>query len=151
MIALAQRVNHASVSVSGKIISKIDKGLCIFLGIRKDDSEIDCDYLISRLESLKIFADDKDDHFATNLKTTPHEVLIISQFTLYADLHKGTGPSFTKAMPTKSAKELYELFCEKFSTLGYNVKQGEFGAYMQIALENDGPVTFNFCSDHLKQ
>jgi len=150
MIALAQRVNHASVSIKGKIISQIHSGVCILLGIRNDDTEADCDYLINRLASVKIFPDPSGDHFAKNLKTQKQDILIVSQFTLYADLRKGTGPSFTKAMAPDPARKLYQLFCDKFLALGYNVKQGEFGAYMQVALENDGPVTFIFSSDHLK-
>lgn len=149
MIALIQRVSKASVFISNKEISHIDNGLLILLGIRKTDYQQDIDYIVTKIRSLRIFAK-SDEYFSQNIKDQKAEVLIVSQFTLYADLKKGSRPSFTQAMNSKDAKLVYEDFVSKLRAEGLNVKTGEFGALMQVELVNDGPVTFTLTSDHLK-
>lgn len=156
MIALVQRVQRAEVRVDEKLLSQINSGICIFLGICDTDSDEDTTYLINRITSLKWFKDGVG-KFVHNLKnyqaTTSGEVpeiLVVSQFTLYADLKKGTKPSFTRAMEPTSANKMYEDFCNKLATLGYTVNRGKFGAYMAVELINDGPATFILSSDHLQ-
>ena len=149
MIALIQRVNSASVKVSNKTISKINSGILILLGIRNDDGNIDVDYLASRIESLKIMQEGEN-HFAKNLIESNSQIMLVSQFTLYANLKKGSKPSFTDAMNGKDAKILYHKLGRSLEDRGYAVSYGEFGALMQVELINDGPVTFILTSDHLK-
>ena len=148
MIALVQKVNWANVFINQSKHSEIKKGILVFLGIANFDDEKDIDYIIRRIESLKFFQG-VESNFAKNIKEEDAEILVVSQFTLYADLKKGTKPSFTKAKNPIDAKSLYEKFCDKLIKEGYKVKTGSFGEYMQISLENDGPVTFNISSDHL--
>lgn len=152
MIALIQRVKNASVLVSNKVISKIDKGILILLGIKSNDTESDIDYLVSKISDLRIMSQDGDleDHFSVSIKESGLKALVVSQFTLYADLRKGTKPSFSNAMNGKDAKVLYEKFINKLKDNGVAVETGEFGALMEVKLINDGPVTFNLTSDHLK-
>ena len=148
MIALVQKVNWANVFINQSKHSEIKKGILVFLGIANFDDEKDIDYIIRRIESLKFFQG-VESNFAKNIKEEDAEILVVSQFTLYADLKKGTKPSFTKAKNPRDAKSLYEKFCDKLIKKGYKTKTGCFQEYMQISLENDGPVTFNLCSDHL--
>lgn len=149
MIALIQRVSKASVFISNKEISHIDNGLLILLGIKKTDSRQDIDYIVTKIRSLRIFAKD-DEYFSQSIKDQNAQVLVVSQFTLYADLKKGSRPSFTQAMRSKDAKGVYEDFVSKLKAEGLRVETGEFGALMQVKLVNDGPVTFTLTSDHLK-
>lgn len=152
MIALIQRVKKASVSVSNKVISKIDKGILILLGIKSNDTVEDIDYLVSKITDLRIMSEDNDleDHFSKSIKDQHLKALVVSQFTLYADLRKGTRPSFINAMNSKDAKILYEEFNTKLKEKGIEIETGEFGALMEVELINDGPVTFSLTSDHLK-
>jgi D-tyrosyl-tRNA(Tyr) deacylase len=138
MIALIQKVSSASVYVSNKEISHIDNGLLILLGIKKEDSKKDIEYLVSKICNLKI------------LETPTKHILVVSQFTLYADLKRGSKPSFSRAMNSKDAKQVYQDFIEKLKAKGMDVQTGEFGAMMQVELINDGPVTYNLTSDHIK-
>lgn len=155
MIALVQRVKKAEVTVNSKSISRISFGICILLGISEADTQEDIEYLVNRTISLKWFAS-TNTKFEYNFKsfsesnTVAPEILVVSQFTLYADLKKGTKPSFTKAKNAEEANKMYLEFCNKLSALGYTVKRGEFGAYMAVELINDGPATFILSSDHLK-
>ena len=149
MIALLQRVASSSVTVSGIKISYIGKGVLILLGIRKDDTSKDVDYLISKLVSLKFFTEG-DNHFVQTLRQLGGEILLVSQFTLYADLRKGSKPSFSDAMNGKDAKPLYLEFGHKLQAKGFSVKYGKFGVLMQVELVNDGPVTLILTSDQLK-
>ena len=148
MIALVQKVNWANVFINKSPYSKIEKGILIFLGIADFDDEKDIDYIVRRLESLKFFPQN-DINFAKTIKEESAEVLVVSQFTLYANLKKGTKPSFTQAKNPIDAKSLYDKFCDKLIKNGFIIKTGCFQEYMQVTLENDGPVTFNLSSDHL--
>lgn len=140
MRAVIQRVDRASVAVDNKIVSKIGKGLLILIGIHKDDTQKDCDYLIRKILNLRLF--DADDKFVEkSVKGLDLEILFVSQFTLYADCKKGSRPSFDKAMPPKDAKVFYDNFFQQFKKEYSKIKDGVFGAYMTVELTNDGPIT----------
>ncbi|MFH1644355.1 MAG: D-aminoacyl-tRNA deacylase [bacterium] len=140
MRVLIQKVNQASVLVDEKLISEIGKGLLVFVGIKADDSEKDSDYLINKIFNLRIF---EDENFKMNKSVLDLnlEILLVSQFTLYADCKKGNRPSFINAMPPTQAKEFYSNFIEQFRKKYPKIQDGIFGAYMKINLINDGPVT----------
>jgi D-tyrosyl-tRNA(Tyr) deacylase len=141
MRALIQRVNQASVFVNGGKISEIHVGLLVFLGIEAEDTSEDIDWLASKIARLRIFPD-KDDTMNRSLEDITGEILVVSQFTLYASTRKGNRPSFVKAAPPEFAELQYNTFCQRLENdLGRAVRRGIFGARMQVALTNDGPVT----------
>lgn len=141
MKLLVQRVSKAIVKVNEKIIGKIDKGFLVFLGITHTDNEEVADYLVNKLINLRVFQDEKD-KMNLSLKDIEGQLLIISQFTLYADTKKsGNRPSFTSAAKPEQANKLYEYFIEKCKEKGIYTQAGEFGADMKVELLNDGPVT----------
>lgn len=141
MKALLQRVKRASVTVDGELISKINKGILIFLGVEKGDSEENADKLSEKITKLRIFEDEND---KMNLSVTDvdGEILVVSQFTLCGDCKKGTRPSFDKATTPDIANELYEYFVKKLKEKNIKVQTGKFRAMMDVELVNDGPVTF---------
>ncbi len=140
MKLVIQRCDSASVSVSGKTIGQIGKGLLVLLGIGREDSEADCERLAAKLTGLRIFADENG---KTNLslRDVGGSLLVISQFTLYADTRKGHRPNFLQAMEPEEAKRLYEYFIEVCRREIPDVQTGEFGAEMKVSLVNDGPFT----------
>jgi D-tyrosyl-tRNA(Tyr) deacylase len=141
MKAVLQRVTHAKVNVNGELVGKIDKGLLVFLGIANDDNQSDSDYLIRKIINLRIF-NDSDFKMNLSLKDVNGELLVISQFTLYADTQKGNRPSYTAAAQPIVAKEIYNSFLSKLEMeFGKKVEAGIFGADMKVELLNDGPVT----------
>ncbi len=141
MKAVIQRVTHAQVNVNGEIVGKINKGLLVFLGIGSSDSEADSDYLIKKIINLRIF-NDSDSKMNLSLKDVNGELLVISQFTLYADTQKGNRPSYTSAAQPIVAKEIYNSFLSKLETVfEKKIESGIFGADMKVELLNDGPVT----------
>ena len=140
MRAVIQRVNEASVSVDDKLISHIDKGLLIFIGFKFDDKVESFDKFIDKIVNLRIF-EDANNKMNLSLKDVCGSVLLISQFTLYADTKKGYRPSFTSAMSYDDANVLYDIFIEKFKEKYDNIKTGIFGSDMKVGLINDGPVT----------
>ncbi len=141
MRIVIQRVSEASVSVGGKMISKINAGMMILLGIEDADTEEDIEYLCNKLTKLRIFSDEND---AMNLDINQIEgsFLVVSQFTLHAMTKKGNRPSFIRAARPEKAIPLYETFLKRLAYIsGRPVLCGEFGAMMDVSLINDGPVT----------
>lgn len=141
-----QRVTHASVEIDGKIISSIDKGLLILFGVGADDTPEMLPKFVDKIVKMRIFSDDND---KTNLsvKDVDGQLLIVSQFTLYADCRKGNRPSFINAGAPQMANALYEEFVDLCRQQVSVVKTGEFGAHMKVSLENDGPFTIMLDSD----
>ena len=140
MRAVIQRVNNASVTVSGKVIGKIGKGLLVFLGVGEGDTEADLKYIADKTVGLRIFSD-TDDKMNLSVGDIGGEVLVVSQFTLYGDCRKGKRPSFTASMEPNGAKKMYEDFIKMIESNGIKTAHGEFGADMQVSILNDGPVT----------
>ena len=141
MIAVIQRVSHAQVSIENSIVAQISHGFVVLLGITHDDSELDIDYLVKKIIGLRVFSD-SEGKMNLDLKQTNGEVLLISQFTLHASTKKGNRPSFIEAAKPDIAIPLYQKMINEMSAaLGQDIKTGEFGADMQVLLENDGPVT----------
>ena len=140
LISVLQRVDSGSVKVKNKIIGKIYKGFVILLGISKSDKETDVDYLVEKIINLRVF-NDHDKKMNLSIKEVKGSVLIISQFTLCADIKKGRRPSFINAAEPNKAKNLYQYFIEKIHLNKIPVETGEFGAEMKVDLVNNGPVT----------
>ena len=140
MRAVVQRVYHACVRVEGEIIGEIGKGFLIFLGATDTDTEAAADKMADKICKLRIF---EDEHGKTNLSLADvgGEILVVSQFTLYADCHKGNRPSFVKAGDPKKANMLYEYFVAQCRKYVKKVECGRFGADMKVELVNDGPFT----------
>ena len=145
MRIVIQRVSKASVTIAGKVKSAIGKGYLILLGIEATDSSADVDWLVRKVIGLRVF-DDEQGVMNRSIMDAGGEVLVISQFTLFASYKKGNRPSWLRAARHEISVPLYEEFCRKLSQeLGKPVGTGEFGAYMQVELLNDGPVTI--CMD----
>ena len=140
MRVIIQRVNKSNVKINGRTISEIGKGYLILLGISKDDTEKDIEYLVNKITSLRIF-EDQDGRMNENIFKVDGEILLVSQFTLYGDCRKGNRPSYDKAAKPDIALNLYNKFYEKLSKKGLKVEQGQFGAMMDVELSNNGPVT----------
>jgi D-tyrosyl-tRNA(Tyr) deacylase len=141
MRTVIQRVNYASVSIENNIKSEIKKGLLILVGIEESDTLEDIDWLSKKIVHLRIF-DDQDGVMNLSIKEIGGEILAISQFTLHAKVKKGNRPSYQQAAKPEVSIPLYEKFIEQLGLdLGKEIKTGEFGAYMNVSLENDGPVT----------
>ncbi len=137
---VAQRVSSASVMVEGERIASIGAGLAILVGIRQGDTDDEVDRLADKIAVLRIFEDPSG---KMNLSTADigGEMLVVSQFTLYADVRKGRRPGFIEAAGPEEGKRLYERFAARLAEHGYRVECGEFGAHMVVSIENDGPVT----------
>jgi D-tyrosyl-tRNA(Tyr) deacylase len=140
MRVLLQRVNKACVSINGKVIGRIGKGLVLLVGVAGDDTDKDINYLVEKVAGLRIFADDAG-KFNLSIQDVKGELLIISQFTLLADTRKGRRPSFTEAAPPDQAESLFNEFVKRMHSTGLNTETGEFQQYMQVEIHNDGPVT----------
>ena len=141
MKIVVQRVKNAKVEVDEKVVGKIGKGFLVLLGITHNDTKEEASYLAKKLCNLRVF-EDENEKMNLGLKDVDGELLIISQFTLYADCSKGNRPSFISAAKPEKAEELYNYFCEKCNKeYELKVEQGIFGADMKVSLLNDGPVT----------
>lgn len=141
MKTVIQRVSKASVTVDGKVISSIESGLLVLLGIEDADSDADIDWLVQKIVNLRIF-NDADDVMNLSVKDMDGDIIVVSQFTLHALTKKGNRPSYIKASKPDVAIPIYEKFVQKLeSVLGKKVGTGIFGADMKVALLNDGPVT----------
>ncbi len=148
MRAVLQRVKRSWVKVEGKVVGEIGRGLNVLLGVGRGDTEEDARKLASKIVNLRIFEDDKG-KFQLSLLDIKGEVLVVSQFTLYANVKKGRRPSFEEAEEPKRAKELYERFVEEVRSFGVKVETGVFGAMMEVYIENWGPVTIIVDSSQL--
>jgi len=140
MRAVVQRVKESKVMVKGKTVGQIKRGVLILLGVGKDDTSEDCEYLSNKIVNLRIF-EDLDGRFNLSLLDIEGEALVVSQFTLYGDCRKGRRPSFADAAPPSKAKELYEKFIDTLMQKGIKVQSGIFQEMMDVYLINDGPVT----------
>jgi D-aminoacyl-tRNA deacylase len=140
MRAVCQRVSEARVSVDGTVTGQIGPGLLVLLGIERTDESREARALARKVAQLRIFEDGRG-KFARSLLDTAGAALVVSQFTLIADTHKGNRPSFTDAARPEHAEPLYRRFCDELQALGIGVATGAFGASMSVELSNDGPVT----------
>ncbi len=140
MKVLLQRVTGASVSIGGETVGRIGQGLVIFVGVANGDTERDAQYLAQKTVSLRIFADEAG-RFNLSALDIKGELLVVSQFTLLADTKKGRRPSFIEAASPAQAEELFERFVEQAHATGLKVETGRFQQYMQVEINNDGPVT----------
>lgn len=140
MKAVVQRVLSANLKVEGELISQIEKGYVVFLGVKKGDTKQDADYYIKKIPTLRIFEDDNG-KINKSILDVGGEILLVSQFTLYADSSHGNRPSFIDAEIPEKANELYEYVKEGLIEQGLSVKTGVFGADMKISQINDGPFT----------
>ncbi|HHQ4306646.1 TPA: D-aminoacyl-tRNA deacylase [Serratia fonticola] len=141
MIALIQRVLNASVTVEGETVGKIGPGLLVLLGVEQDDNEQKAQRLCERVLGYRIFGDE-DDKMNLNVQQAGGSLLVVSQFTLVADTQKGMRPSFSCGAVPQEADRLYRYFVGQCQERGIETQTGEFAADMQVALVNDGPVTF---------
>ena len=140
MRVVLQRVAHASVTVDGEIIGKIQRGFLLLVGVTHDDAMEDMEYLVRKIVQMRIF-EDEEGKLNRSIQDIGGEILSVSQFTLYADTKKGNRPSFSKAAPGDIAIEMFEQFNGLLRDTGIPVETGQFGADMKVELLNDGPVT----------
>lgn len=148
MRAILQRVKSSSVTIEGKKVGEIGKGLTVLLGIAPEDTETEGDFLLDKIVNLRIFEDDAG-KMNLSLLDVHGEILVVSQFTLFADCRKGRRPSFTGAARPDIAIPLYEHFLKQAASLGIRTAHGEFGADMLVQIENDGPVTILLDTDQI--
>ena len=140
MKVIIERSLNSSVTIDNKEKRSIDKGLMVLLGITNGDTIEDINYLVKKIVNLRIF-EDKNNKMNYSVKDINGSILVISQFTLYAETKKGNRPSFTNSIKYEDAKEIYQLFIEKLKEEGIDIKTGEFGSDMKVNTINDGPVT----------
>lgn len=140
MRAVVQRVTDARVEVAGEIVGEIGAGFLVLLGVARDDTTADADYLVEKIPNLRVFDDDQG-KMNRSLLNTGGEILVVSQFTLYGDVRRGRRPSYSDAAEPEKANALYEYFVERVRSLGVKVETGVFQAMMKVILVNDGPVT----------
>lgn len=140
MKLVIQRVKNAKVTVEDEIVGKINEGFMVLLGVTHNDNKEIADFLVKKLCNLRVFKDEND-KMNLSIKDINGELLIVSQFTLYADCNSGNRPSFVNSAKPDYANELYEYFVEKCKAEVKNVQTGKFGAHMEVDLLNDGPVT----------
>ena len=140
MRAIVQRVTNSSVEVDGKIVGEINKGFNVLIGISKEDTVEDMQYIRDKVINLRVFSDE-DDKMNLSLNDINGELLIISQFTLYGDARKGRRPNFMNALGGEEAKKFYDEFIILMKETGLKIECGVFGADMKVNIQNDGPVT----------
>lgn len=150
MRVVLQRVSKCSVEIDGEIVSRIEKGFLLLLGVKDVDEKSDAVKLAKKISGLRIFTDEND-KMNLSLADVNGGIIVVSNFTLYADCSHGRRPSFIKAARPEISNPLYEFFCDELKNNGVeNVQTGEFGADMRVELCNDGPVTLVIDSDDLK-
>lgn len=140
MRALLQRVSRASVTVDGRIVGRIGRGFVVLLGVAHGDTRAEADWLANKVAGLRVF-EDADGKMNAALADVGGELLVVSQFTLYADARKGRRPSFTDAALPETAEPLVDYFVDQLRARGFTVATGVFGAHMDVEIHNDGPVT----------
>jgi len=140
MKLVIQRVDSAEVEVEGKLVSKIEKGFLILMGVAATDDGSEIEWLAKKTVGLRIFQD-AENKMNLSLKDVNGEILLVSQFTLYANCKKGKRPSFIDAAQPDKAEKYYDIFAEELEKNGIKTKKGIFGAFMEVSLENNGPVT----------
>lgn len=150
MRALLQRVTHAQVTVDGEVVGSCGKGFLVLLGVGPDDDEACCERLWNKVRALRVM-DDENGKMNRSIMDVGGEVLVVSQFTLYADCRRGNRPSFTDAAEPVLASRLYERFCELAERDVSHVGRGIFAAEMQVELVNDGPITIWLDTDELNR
>ncbi|MCV3212871.1 D-aminoacyl-tRNA deacylase [Plectonema radiosum NIES-515] len=142
MRVIIQRVKSSQVAVNDEIIGKIGQGLNLLVGIADTDTDVEVDWMVRKCLDLRLFPDEEGgDRWQKSVQEIEGELLVISQFTLYGDCRKGRRPSFDRSAAPTLAKDLYNLFVVKLQESGLRVETGQFGAMMQVSIENDGPVT----------
>lgn len=141
MRVVVQRVTASQVTVDGQVIGKIGRGLNILVGIADTDTEAELDWMVKKCLELRLFPGTEADRFDGSVQDIGGELLVISQFTLYGDCRKGRRPSFDRAATPSIAEKRYTEFVAKLRQSGLKVETGQFGAMMQVSIENDGPVT----------
>ncbi len=141
MKILVQKVLNASVNVNQQLVSQIDRGFLLFIGVEKGDTYTQADFLTKKIANLRIF-EDENNKMNLSIQDVKGEILVVSQFTLAADLSRGNRPGFESAARPEEAKQLYEYFVEQLQTYNLPVQTGIFQADMKVALVNDGPCTF---------
>lgn len=150
MIVVLQRVSQGKVIVNNEIVGHIGQGFVLLVGVGREDTEEDADYLANKIATLRVF-NDEDGKMNKSIQEIRGEILSISQFTLYASTRKGRRPSFTRAADPEKGEKLYVYFNQKLKNLGFHVETGIFGAMMSVELINEGPVTIILNSkDRLK-
>lgn len=140
MRAVIQRVTQSSVSVGGQVVGRIGPGLLVLLGVARQDTEKDADFLAEKIIHLRIF-EDEDGRMNRSLVDIGGQMLVVSQFTLLSDCRKGRRPSFVQAAPPETAESLYQYFVDRIREKRILVQTGRFRAMMEVSLVNDGPVT----------
>lgn len=140
MRAVVQRVTSAQVYVEDRVVSRIGRGLLVFLGIDRGDAAADLEYVSGKTRDLRIF-NDEDGKMNRSVADVAGEILVVSQFTLSADCRRGRRPSFDRAAPPEAARTMYDAFVSALEAMGLPVQRGQFQAMMQVELVNDGPVT----------
>lgn len=143
MRVVIQRVKSSKVEVAGMVVGKIGRGLNLLVGIADMDTEAELDWMVRKCLDLRLFPgnDTSTDRWEKSVQEIGGELLVVSQFTLYGDCRKGRRPSFTQSAAPELAQQLYQQFVEKLRQSGLRVETGQFGAMMQVSIENDGPVT----------
>ena len=149
MRAVVQRVDSAAVEVEGAMVGSVGKGLLVLLGVEKEDTDRDLEYLLDKVAGLRIF-EDENGKMNLGLEQVGGEVLVVSQFTLYGNCRKGRRPSFAEAADPELGNALYEKFLSFCEELGYPPQHGRFGADMKVESLNDGPVTLILDTDQLQ-
>ena len=143
MRIVIQRVKSSQVEIGGVVVGKIGRGLNLLVGIANTDTEAELDWMARKCLDLRLFPGDNGnaDRWEKSVQEIGGELLVVSQFTLYGNCRKGRRPSFTQSAAPETAQQLYEKFVEKLRQSGLRVETGQFGAMMQVSIENDGPVT----------
>jgi D-aminoacyl-tRNA deacylase len=142
MRVIIQRVKSSQVTVNGEIVGKIGRGLNLLVGITNSDTDAELDWMVRKCLELRLFPEEEEgDRWQKSVQEIGGELLVVSQFTLYGDCRKGRRPSFDRSAAPKIAQELYNRFVDKLQESGLRVETGQFGAMMQVSIENDGPVT----------